>query len=356
MQLLDSPNVKYSFTTRIIPFEEMTHYAPLTTPPQIGDVVVAEVLSIGKHSALEMRIGANIPIFPGDTIVGVFGNRYATDQFEGYVPSQPIIECDLLSVGGVCGKVASAHTSMSTPTRLRMLGNVCNQAGEPINQRAFGLPLSTSQPQGEVILVVGSSMNSGKTTTVGTLVRALNRDGFHVAAAKVTGTAAGKDGRYFMGCGARQVLDFTDAGYPSTYMLSIEELHSIYHSLLTNLRASKPDYIILEIADGIFQRETRMLLESGLLRSTVDHIFFAAGDSLAVECGIRHLNEQGWYPRAVSGAITQSPLMMGEAEAATGIRCLTIDQMMEGEASALLQTLPPFQFEQFNSALTQQVA
>ncbi len=35
-------------------------------------------------------------------------------------------------------------------------------------------------------------MNSGKTTTVGALARALHRAGMRVAAAKITGTAAGK--------------------------------------------------------------------------------------------------------------------------------------------------------------------
>ena len=83
-------------------------------------------------------------------------------------------------------------------------------------------------------------MNSGKTTTAGTLARALSRANFSVAAGKITGTAAGKDARFFEACGARPVLDFTSAGYPSTYMLSLEELLGIYNSILGHLRAAIP--------------------------------------------------------------------------------------------------------------------
>jgi hypothetical protein len=336
MQRLDHSIIKHGFTTHAVPFEAMAGYTPFTQAPRLGDLVLAEVLSTGKHTTIEGRTGATMNIFPGDWIMGAFGNRYATDQFEGYVPDQPVEVCDMLSVAGVCGQVVSAHKSMRTPTRLRVLGGVCDDQGQLINQRSFGLPLRQSRPHGELILVVGASMNSGKTTTVGTLIRALRQTGQRVAAAKVTGTAASKDSRFFMSCGANPVLDFTDAGYPATYMLSIDELRSVYVTLLTHLRAAAPDYIVIEVADGIFQRETRMLLESDFLRATVDHVFFAAGDSLSTECGVRYLRANDWPLRATSGVITQSPLAVREAEAATKTPCLTIDQILAGEALSLM--------------------
>src|SRR4051794_16484147 len=281
MQLIDSPLIKYSFTTRAVPLEEMVGVVPMYDPPRIGDLVLAEVLALGRHTRMEVRTGVQMDLFPGDHIVGAFGNRYATDQYEGYLPTRPVEGCDLLSVGGVCGEVASKHASMVNPTRLRIMGLVGDRYGRPINQRAFGLSShavgeSLESSAAEVILVVGSSMNSGKTTTAGTLARALSRANFSVAAGKITGTAAGKDGRFYEACGARPVLDFTSAGYPSTYMLGLEELLGIYNGILGTLRASNPDYIILEIADGILQRETRMMLGSGTIQDSVDHVFFAA--------------------------------------------------------------------------------
>ena len=320
--------VKHGFTTHAIPMERMAGIKDFQGPPQIGDLVLAEVMSLGHHKRLEVRAGVMWHIFPGDLIAGAFGNRYATDQFEGYVPTELVHECDLLSVGGVCGQVASRHPSMNPPTRLRIHGAICDSSGEALNLRSFSLPSNASG--GRIILVVGSSMNAGKTTTVGTLARALKQGGFRVAAAKITGTAAGKDARFFTSCGARPVLDFTFAGYPSTYMLSLEELLTVHRTLIGNLRETNPDYILVEIADGIFQRETKMLLECAEFRQDVEHAFFAANDSLSAACGAHHLKEYGIPLRAIAGAFTQSALAMREAEVTTGVRCLNLEQMLAG--------------------------
>ena len=342
MQLIDNPNIKYSFTTRAVPLDEMAKVTPMYAPPRIGDLVLAEVQDLGRHTRMEIRTGVSMALFPGDHIVGAFGNRYATDQYEGYLPTRPVEACDLLSVGGVCGEVASQHTSMTSPTRLRIVGLVSDRYGRPINQRTFGLPSHAvgerRESSAEVILVVGSSMNSGKTTTAGTLARALSRANFGVAAGKITGTAAGKDGRFYEACGAKPVLDFTSAGYPSTYMLALEELLGVYESILGNLRASNTDYIILEIADGIFQRETRMLLESAEFRRSADHVFFAAGDSLSAESGVRSIREYGLPLRATAGSVTQSPLASREVEEALGMPCMSIERIMDGTLKEVLGT------------------
>ena len=342
MQLIDNPLIKYSFTTRAVPLEEMASVVPMYAPPRIGDLVLAEVQDLGRHTRMEVRTGVTMNLFPGDHIVGAFGNRYATDQYEGYLPTRPVEGCDLLSVGGVCGEVASQHTSMVDPTRLRIVGLVSDRYGRPIHQRAFGLPSHVAderlESRTEVILVVGSSMNSGKTTTAGTLARALSRANFGVAAGKITGTAAGKDARFYEACGAKPVLDFTSAGYPSTYMLALEELLGVYESILGNLRGSNTDYIILEIADGIFQRETRMLLESAELRRSADHVFFAAGDSLSAESGVRSVREYGLPLRATAGSVTQSPLASREVEEALGMPCMSIERIMDGTLKEVLGT------------------
>jgi hypothetical protein len=104
--------------------------------------------------------------------------------------------------------------------------------------------------------------------------------------------------------------------------------------------ATGPDYTIVEIADGLFQRETRMLLESSLVRESVHHLFFAAGDSLGAECGVRRLREAGWPLRAVSGLVSASPLASREVEDEVGVPCLSIQQMIEGR---LLELLGPMQ-------------
>jgi len=336
MNEFDDTRMKFGFATHAVPRRAMSRLAPFAHAPQIGDLVAAEVLSIGKHTTLEDRTGVSVHIFPGDRLVGAFGNRYATDQYEGYVPTQVQEEFDLLSIGGVCGQVVSQHASMQPPTRLRMLGAVCDLQGHGLNLSQFRLQRRDAGSTCELILVVGASMNSGKTTTVGTLVRALSNAGMRVCATKVTGTAAGKDGRYFASCGATRVLDFTDVGYPSTYMLNLHELLDVYGTLIAHLQDYQPDYIVIEVADGIFQRETRMLLDSVRFRSRINHVFFAANDSLSAECGVRALSALNMPLRATSGMLTQSPLAVREAEEATGLPCLSIDRMLSGDLLPLL--------------------
>jgi hypothetical protein len=339
IQLLDQHELRFSLTTRRVPLDAMTRLVPLTNRPRIGQIVVAEVLRVGKNARLEDRNGLSTSIFAGDRIVGVFGNRYATNQFEGYIPKGPQPRCDLLSNGGVIGKVASQFDGVRSPTRLRVFGLVADHRGEPLSQTDFAVgavePV-TDGPPCEVILVVGASMDSGKTTVAGMMARALSQAGFRVAAAKLTGTASGKDTRFYVSCGADPVLDFVDAGYPSTYLLDPADLLDVQHRLLSQLRASRPEYIVLEIADGIFQRETRMLLQSEELRGMVDHVLFAATDSLAAESGVRHLRQAGLPLRAVSGLVTRSPLGMREAEEMTGVPCLPTPQLEDGSAFVLL--------------------
>lgn len=341
MRSLEAHRVRFSLTTRRVPLDAMVELLPYVRRPQVGDLVVAEVLKIGKHAAIEDRTGLTGRIFPGDRLVGAFGNRYATDQYEGYVPRRPSRACDLLSVGGVCGVVASRHTAVRAPTRLRVVGLVGDGQGRPVNQRTFGIGPSSDHAAGPVILVVGSSMSSGKTTLGGALIRGLVRAGRRVAAAKITGTAADKDPRFYRSCGASPVLDFIDAGLPSTYMLGPDELHQIVSALLSRLWATGPDAVVLEIADGIFQRETAILLRSAEFRAHVDHVFFAANDSLSAESGARYLREYGLPIRAVSGVVTKGPLMMQEVEAATGLPCLTPEQIADGAARELLRAPAP---------------
>lgn len=353
MQLFDDPTLKHGYATRAVPLAEMTGLVAASRAPCIGDVVLAEVLSVGKNKTIEDRDGVTLYLFEGDRILGSFGHRYATDQYEAYVPEGPVERCDMLSVGGVCGKVVSRHTSMGEPTRLRVLGLVSGEDGSPINQRGFVIPPrlnGNGRGIGEVILVVGSAMNSGKTTTVGTLTRALIRAGFSVAAAKITGTAAGKDGRFFRSCGARPALDFTAAGYPSTYMISLGELLGIHRKLMAQIRPSNPDYTIIEIADGIFQRETRMLLECAEFRAGIDHVFFAASDSLSAESGVRFVQDYDLPIRAAAGSITQSLLATREAEEATGLPCLSVKRMMDGTIMEVLDSGRPLQASRRNRA------
>lgn len=342
-RVLADPRTKAGLVVREVPASEMAGVASVAGELEIGDVALVRVVKVGKNKRLEAREGFTLDLFEGDYFLGVFGNRYATGQFEGYVPQGSSAECDMLSMGGVLGKVTSQHSDTPTPTRVEVVGVVVDARGEKVNTRSYGVAKGYSQVSrpvetgnAEVILVIGSAMDSGKTTTAGTVARSLSRSGYKVAAAKVTGTAAGKDARFFAASGAHPALDFVGAGYPSTYMIPEEEVLAVYASLVEELAASEPDYIVLEIADGIYQRETKMLLDSKEVRRSVDHVFFAAGDALAVGFGTRAVREMGLPLRATSGAVAASELGARESEDLSGLPCLSLERILSGELEELL--------------------
>jgi hypothetical protein len=136
--------------------------------------------------------------------------------------------------------------------------------------------------------------------------------------------------------GADMVADFGDMGFPSTYMCREEELLNLYETLLAKVAACSPDYVVIEIADGIFQRETAMLLTNHKFMAGIDAVFFSAGDSLSAVQGIKSLQDMHINTTALSGLFTASPLLMREVKERVNIPVFTIEQLSEGAALSVL--------------------
>src|SRR5262249_51648466 len=155
---------------------------------------LARVVTLNKHRELESHSGRKVTLFPGDLFVGVLGNRYATDQFDG-VARCSAQQGHLLGIGGVCGEVVSKNNRMLDPTVIEWVGRLAGSDGKPLHMSQFQAKIPTVKParRATTILSLGASMNSGKTTTAGHLIRSLTSAGRRVAAAKITGTACRKD-------------------------------------------------------------------------------------------------------------------------------------------------------------------
>jgi len=187
-----------------------------------------------------------------------------------------------------------------------------------------------------VVAVLGTSMNSGKSTTLASLVRGLTQAELRVAAGKATGTGAGGDPGMFVDAGASAVLDFTDFGYPSTYRLSPAEVRDLFCSLVVELSAEGPDVVIVEIADGLHQRETAALLADPVLRHIVDRVVFAATDALSAQAGLEALRAIGLPVAAVSGRLTASPLATREALASLDVPVIVTEMLTSPDVARAL--------------------
>jgi hypothetical protein len=191
-----------------------------------------------------------------------------------------------------------------------------------------------------VIAVLGTSMNSGKTTALSCLVRGLSDAGLVVSAGKVTGTGSGNDPGMFADAGAERVLDFTDFGYPTTFRLDFSQIRGIFRDLVDALSGIPTDVVVIEVADGVYQTETRRLLADPLFRAVVDRVIFAASDALGAIAGLQVLLETDIDVGAVSGLLTSSPLAAREAAEATDIPVLTTLSLCE--PTVALDLLPQF--------------
>lgn len=297
--------------------------------PRPGDLVLARVDTLGHHSKLESPQGRRVQLYQEDIILVAYGERYAPDQFEAVVP-EDLGPCELVASGGVAGKVLSRHPRARRATGISPLGLVADATGEVINLSRFSLPrrsMPSARPR--VIAVVGTSMNAGKTTTAAALIQGLTRAGLRVGATKVTGTGSGNDYWSMCDAGAGQVLDFTDMGYASTAGLSVDEIEQSAVSLIAHCAAAAPDVIVVEVADGLLQRETAGLLGAKAFRGAVDAMLFAAADAMGAISGRDWLLRQGVQLIGVSGLVTASPLSSREAAAAIGEPLICLEDLLD---------------------------
>ncbi len=325
--------MKTAYVLRRVPPKCFSTLLAVPEAPQAGDVVLARVETIGRNTALELTGGRRSSLHPGDYIAGVFGHRYATRQFEGYARTVGDA-CDLLSMGGLCGQVVSKHANAADPTKLRVVGALGDSTGRPLQLRDFALDAGPAGPRPQVIAVCGSSMDSGKTYTVMSLVLGLRQAGIPVAGIKLTGSATGRDTWATADAGACAALDFIDGGLPSTYLCSLEELLNLHDLLLAHAGQRGAQWVVVEIADGLLESETSALLQSPAFRETVSGWVFATGDPLGAVGGVSLLRGWGVEPLAVSGVVSMSPLGIREVEAGTNLPCLTAGQIQSGHLTA----------------------
>lgn len=313
LEVAEIHNAKRAFSTRRVDERAMRTLVSGGLRPRTGDLVLARVDRILYQTRIELPCGRKAGLNEGDTIIVAYGDRYATDQFESEVPLD-LGPTNLVATGGVASRMLSRNTSVRGATEITPLGLIGDGEGRPLNLYQFRLPhhpVPAKRPT--TIAVLGTSMNSGKTTTVRSLVLGLSRAGFKVGTAKVTGTGSGGDYWAMHDAGADVVVDFTDAGYSATYKVPQGELEAIMCDLVGHLCHEQVDVILLEVADGIFQEQNVDFIQTDTFQSLVDGVFFAGGEALGAALGVCKLQMLGLDVIGLSGKLTASELLIREA-------------------------------------------
>ena len=323
-------SAKWAFSTRRVNRDDVRGISTEFDQARAGDLLMCEITMVGQHKNIQLAERRSAQSYVGDLVVLCLGDRYAPDQFL----SSAVIEDGNLALaagGGVAGRVDAAHADMSKPTELRPIGLLTGDYGRILNVADYALPALPANHDITVIGVFGASMNAGKTTAAASIAHGLGRAGYKVAGIKATGTGAFGDFNAFED-GGTAALDFTDAGMATTYRMPLERIEQGFDTLVATAAKRGAQIAVVEIADGVFQPETRAILKSSRIRDRMDGILFATPDALGALGAVTWLENMGLSPFAISGKVSCSPLAAAEAAEVTGLPILSRTELRTPEA------------------------
>ena len=284
-----------------------------TAAPKAGDVTVVRALTdSATYNLLELPTGRLAKINPGDLLLGVLGRRRALKGFVGDVP--PAVasgdRLHLLNMGGVIGRCTGHHSSLSDAIQLEVIGLACDEDGNVLNIADACLAARTQLGEtAPIVMIAGTSMNSGKTVAATELIKQATRAGLRVAAGKLSGVACLRDTLNMADHGAIATASFLDCGLPST--VGVEDLAPTAKAIIAKLNEANPDLIVIELGDGILGGYSVDTIFSDLemLQATAA-LVFCASDYVGAWGGIELLRRRGIEVDVISGSVTDS--RMGE--------------------------------------------
>lgn len=312
-----------------------------------GDLLLCEVLgpvgriasiqNTNRRSLLDYRDAA---LFPGTKLVAVLAPRAGASTCVARVPEGAVSELHLHGVGGQAAVVVagSEHSALyqGRPTTVKVLARLGGADRRPLNMRRFGArvpgePTPRRPTDPGLVLVVGSDMDAGKTATARRIIYSFTAMGRPVVAGKVTGVGSLTDIASMFDAGASDVFDFTDLGEPVTIDLSRDEVLSLFHRVFNHLRerVDVDGFVVLELADGVWYRETRFVLEDERVRDLVTHVVFACHGILDAERGVEVLAKWGYGDKltALSGRLGSSGVLRETARERFGGRLPVFDPL-----------------------------
>jgi len=286
-------------------------------PARAGTVVVGRVLTNKtSYNKLEDVHGRMSELRAGDVIVGALGPRHALHGYSGVVPEsiRPGDHIQLLNLGGVMGVGASPSPGLGAPHQIEVLGSVLSfqglerVAGRPatVADAVLDAPaIPTNLPP--VLTLLGTSMDSGKTTAAAVIIAGLCRAGLRIAAGKLTGVSLRRDTLQMSDAGAFQTSTFTDFGVITTNSVNAAPTAQ---KVLATLAESEPDLIVLEMGDGLLGTYgVQALLADPKLHAIRQHIVLCAQDPVGA-WGAQQLLMNRFQAQAqvVTGPVTDTPV------------------------------------------------
>ena len=314
----------HSSLTRITDFER-AGFDPRPLPREhweAGDYVVGTAtIPRGGLSAVELTTGRMVQAVNGDMVLGALGVRHATLEAVG---SWEAVRADgrmhLLSAGGLLGRLTSVSGMLASPMRIEYAGHAMRNGTKVRMQDFAQAPTKAQHYQVPTVVIVGTSMSAGKTTSAKVIVRQLKRAGHRVVGTKLSGAGRLRDILAMKDAGADAVFDFVDVGLPSSILDAIEFRERL-QDLLGLIAEAKPDVVVAELgASPLEPYNGDTALE--LIQSTVAMTVLCASDPYAV-LGVMSAYHM-MRPDLVAGVATSTSAGVEVVEKLSGARALDI--------------------------------
>jgi hypothetical protein len=213
---------------------------------ETGDFVAGRV--VGERNRLymcETKTGRMADMVLGDLLIGALGRRSATLEGVGdWRQVGPDLVLEALTGAGLLGKATSISPLLPELMRLEYLGHATRN-GTKLNMADFVTPVPQRDLDVPLVLLIGTSMSAGKTSSGQVIIRALNYLGLRVVAGKLTGAARYRDILKFRDSGAIHVFDFVDAGLSST-VCSAERYREALTLMVSKIAACEGDVVVAE--------------------------------------------------------------------------------------------------------------
>lgn len=285
-----------------------------------GDYIAAMVT--GQPNSLykiEISSGRMAEVLAGDLVIGALGNRSAT--LEG-VGSWEAIGDDgrlhALTSAGLFGKATSTSLLLPSLMTLQYKGHVLRN-GQKQTMRSFIDPVPQKHFDRPVILMVGTSMSAGKTTAGRVIVHELSNAGSRVVGAKLTGAARYRDMLSFRDSGAEAILDFVDAGLPST-VVPPERFEEAMRHMLSRIEAMEPDILVAEAGASPMEPYNGAAAIDALNKHVV-FVVLCASDPYSV-VGVQ--TAFGLRPDVITGPATNTTAGVDLVKKLTGLPALNL--------------------------------
>ncbi len=315
---------KYFFTsvTRIADLEKKPFQVKALPKEKwaTGDYVVGEIYSpTGKPPIIELPNGRMVEVLDGDLVVGALGVRCATLEAVG--DWQHIGEdgrMQALTEGGLFGKATSVSFLVDNLPPMKYQGHIIRN-DEKVVMQDFVPEVEVKPYECPTIMMIGTSMSSGKTTTARVIIHELAKAGLKVVGAKFAGAGQFHDVLSMRDAGAVNSFDFVNVGLPSS-VCEPEFYRQQLRKLLTMIGDSQPDVVVAEAGASPFEPYNgSIVLEE--IKDQITCTVMCAADPYAV-VGVRE--SFGLHPDVISGIVSDTSAGIELVEKLTNVPCLAI--------------------------------